>query len=95
MIERQYNTLMNTGFARPARMLASISTKYLSNLLLEYEGNSVELNYSTETIMDVMSLGIKPGAPFNIRAEGIDEQQALQSIEDDFSKMKFIHSFSN
>jgi phosphocarrier protein HPr len=91
MIERQYNMLPSTGFARPARMLVSISTKYFSNLVLEYEGNSVELNYSTETIMDVMSLGIRPGAPFYIRAEGIDESQALQSIEDHFSKMKLIH----
>lgn len=91
MIENQYNLISSTGFARPARMLVSISTKFLSNLVIEYEGMSVELNYSPETIMDLMSMEIRPGAPFNIRAEGTDELQALQYIEDHFSKMKLIH----
>ncbi len=91
MIEKQYNIISSTGFARPARMLGSISTKYLSNLVIEYEGMSVELNYSSETIMDVMSLEIRPGAPFTIRAEGIDEYKALQYIEEYFTKMKLIH----
>jgi phosphocarrier protein HPr len=91
MIEKQYNIISNTGFARPARMLVSTSTKYLSNLVLKYEGMSVELNYSPETIMDIMSLEIRPGAPFNVRAEGTDELQALQYIEDHFSKMNLIH----
>lgn len=80
----------NTGFARPARMLVSITTTYLSKLVLEYEGIAVELKYSAQSIMDVMSLGIRPGSPFNIRAEGIDAYKALQSIEDHFSKMKVI-----
>ncbi|MBT2653994.1 HPr family phosphocarrier protein [Bacillus sp. ISL-18] len=89
MIERQY-ILSSTGFARPARMLIGISNKYLSKLVLEYKGISVELNYSLDSIMDVMSLGIIPGAQFIIRAEGIDEDQALQLIDDHFSKMKLI-----
>ena len=90
MIEKQFNIMPNTGFARPARMLVSISAKYLSKLVLEYEGIAVELIYSAQSIMDVMSLGIRPGSPFHIRAEGIDAYQALQSIEDHFSKMKVI-----
>lgn len=76
MIEKQFNILPNTGFARPARMLVSISAKYLSKLVLEYEGMAVELTYSAQSIMDVMSLGIRPGETFNIRAEGIDAYQA-------------------
>ena len=91
MIEKQFNIVSSTGFARPATMLVSISNKYLSKLVLEYEGITVELNYSPDSIKDVMSLGIRPGAPFMIRAEGIDQYQALQSIEDHFSKMKLIN----
>ncbi|MDF2791568.1 MAG: hypothetical protein K0S80_4670, partial [Neobacillus sp.] len=30
MIEKKYNILPTTGFARPARVLVSISAKYLS-----------------------------------------------------------------
>ncbi|WP_160720584.1 HPr family phosphocarrier protein [Bacillus sp. USDA818B3_A] len=89
MIERQY-ILSSTGFARPARVLVGSSNKYLSKLVLEYEGITVELNYSLDSIMDVMSLGIRPGAQFIIKADGIDEDQALQLIEDHFSKMKVI-----
>ncbi|MDF2791470.1 MAG: HPr family phosphocarrier protein, partial [Neobacillus sp.] len=70
--------------------LVSISAKYLSRLVLEYEGIAVELTYSAQSILDVMSLEIMPGETFNIRAEGIDEYQALRSIEDYFSKMKVI-----
>lgn len=91
MIEKQYNLISSTGFARPASIIVSISNKYLSKLVLEYEGISVELNYSPDSIMDVLSLGIRPGDQFNVRAEGIDELQALQSIEDHFSKMKLIN----
>jgi phosphocarrier protein HPr len=72
-------------------MLVSISNRYLSKLVLEYEGNSVELQYTPDTLMDVMSLGIRPGAQFSVRAEGIDEYQALQSIEDQLSEMKLIN----
>jgi phosphocarrier protein HPr len=90
MNEKQYHIMSNTGFARPARMLVSISAIFLSKLVLEYEGIAVELEYSAQSIMDVMSLGIRPGDPFHIRAEGIDSYKALQSIEDHFSKMKVI-----
>ncbi|WP_117170103.1 HPr family phosphocarrier protein [Paraliobacillus sediminis] len=90
MIERKYNIISITGFARLASVLAITSSKYVSKIVLEYEGSSVALNYSPESIMDVMSLGIRPGAPFNIRVEGIDELEALQSIDDHFSKMKLI-----
>jgi phosphocarrier protein len=91
MIEKQYSIISSTGFARPASMLVSIAYKYLSKLVLEYEGKSVELNSSPDSIMDIMSLGIRPGAQFILRVEGIDEHQALQSIEDHFSKMKLIN----
>jgi phosphocarrier protein HPr len=91
MIEKQYNLISSTGFARPAKILVSVSNKYLSKLGLDYDGTSVELNYTPETLMDVMSLGIRPGAQFNIRSEGIDEHQALQSIEDHFRKMKLTN----
>jgi phosphocarrier protein HPr len=87
MIEKQYTIRLSTGFARPASMLARISHQYVSKLALEYEGSSVELNGLPDSIMEVMSLGIRSGAPFRIRAEGIDELQVLQSIEDNFSKM--------
>jgi phosphocarrier protein HPr len=90
MIEKQFNILSRTGFARPASMLVSISNKYLSKLVFEFEGTSVELNYSPDSIMDVMSLEIRPGDEFNIRAEGIDEDEAVQRIEECLREMTLI-----
>jgi phosphocarrier protein HPr len=87
MIEKQYTIRSSTGFARPASMLARISHQYVSKLALKYEESSVELNELPDSIMEMMSLGIRPGAPFSIRAEGIDELQAVQAIEDNISKM--------
>jgi phosphocarrier protein HPr len=91
MIKKQYNLKSSTGFARPANILVRVSNKHVSNLFIEYEGISIKLNYTAESLTGVMSLGIGPGAPFAIRAEGIDEHQALQSIEDYFRKMELIN----
>ena len=91
MIETHYNFISSTGFVRPAKLLVHVSNTHLSKLVLEYNGNSVEVNYSPESLMDVMSLEIIPGAQFTIRAEGVDEYQALQSIEEQFKKMKLIN----
>ncbi|MEH7097221.1 HPr family phosphocarrier protein [Neobacillus vireti] len=91
MIEKHYTIKSSTGFARPARILVEISNKYLSKLVLEYKRNSVELNYSLHSVMEVMSLGIIPGSQFIIRAKGVDAHQVLQLIEDHFNKMDLIN----
>ncbi|MED4224596.1 HPr family phosphocarrier protein [Neobacillus cucumis] len=91
MIEKQYKIIASTGFARPANLILSVADKFTSNLCLEFQGTTVELNYTVESIMDIMSLRIIPGAPFQIRAEGIDEQQALESIEEHLRNRRFIH----
>ncbi|WP_247747041.1 HPr family phosphocarrier protein [Alkalihalobacillus sp. BA299] len=88
MIEKQFKIIMSTGFARPATLLIKVACKFTSKIYLEYQGKSVDLKNSPKSIMDVMSLGIRPGAQFNIRADGIDEHQALQSIEKHLNKEK-------
>ncbi|MGN7374234.1 HPr family phosphocarrier protein [Bacillus halotolerans] len=42
-----------------------------------------------KSLIDVMSLGIKPNTHIRIRANGVDENQALQAIEDHLQKNKF------
>lgn len=88
MIKKQFQITAITGFARPAALLASVASKFTSKICLEYHGKTVNLKNSAESLMDLMSLGIRPGTPFTIRAEGMDEQQAIQSIEDHLSKKK-------
>ncbi|MEK4826873.1 HPr family phosphocarrier protein [Niallia sp. FSL W8-0951] len=87
MIEKQYHFSAIIGLARLASTLVRISNKHLSKVVVEYKGITVELDYTLESIMDVMSLDIRPGDLFHIRFVGIDEVQALQLIEDQFGRM--------
>ncbi|MGE1114979.1 HPr family phosphocarrier protein [Priestia megaterium] len=86
MIEKQYKIIADTGFAHTATFLVSVACKFTSTILLEYRGRSVNLKNSTKSLMDTMSLAIMPESYITIRAEGIDEHQALQLIEDYLNK---------
>ncbi|MGW9102620.1 HPr family phosphocarrier protein [Priestia megaterium] len=94
MIEKQYKIIAHTGFARTATFLVSVACRFTSTILLEYGGRSVNLKNSTKSLMDTMSLAIMPGSYITIRAEGIDEHQALQSIEDYLNKKKLVQEDS-
>lgn len=82
MIKKQYKMTKVTGFARPATQLVSLAHTFTSDIFLEYQGETVNLQKSTKSIIDILSLGIRPGTKFDIKAIGIDEVQAIQSIED-------------
>ena len=85
MITKQYHMNSKTGFARPATLLVQISRKFTSRISLEYQRKSIELKYSTNSIMDILSLCIRPNSVINIKAEGIDEQDALKTIDNLFN----------
>ena len=80
LTEMQFNIIAITGFARPACLLVSSASMFQSRIFLEYKNRSVNLKDCPFAIMEVMSLEIKPGSYFKVRAEGIDEQEALQTI---------------
>jgi phosphocarrier protein len=54
------------------------ASKFEADIQLEYKGKKVNL----KSIMGVMSLGIGQGAEITISAEGGDEANALQSLEE-------------
>ncbi|KJJ41897.1 phosphocarrier protein HPr [Bacillus subtilis] len=95
MVEKQYTIIASTGFARTATLLVRAACKFRSHMFLLYEGESVDLKNSPKSLIDVMSLGIKPGTHIKIRAEGIDEEQALQVIEDQLGRSGFTESESS
>lgn len=64
--------------ARPATMVVNKAGKYQSDVQLEYKGKSVNL----KSIMGVMSLGVAKGAEVTISAEGKDEDEAVQGLEE-------------
>ncbi|WP_025729847.1 phosphocarrier protein HPr [Atopobacter phocae] len=83
MEKREFHVVAETGIhARPATLLVQAASKYASDINLEYKGKSVNL----KSIMGVMSLGVGQGADVVITAEGDDEVEAIQGIEETMKK---------
>ncbi|MBO0600542.1 phosphocarrier protein HPr [Sporosarcina sp. E16_3] len=79
MVEKQFIITDEQGIhARPASILVSTATKFKSEINLIYNDKNVNL----KSILGVMSLGIGLGAEFIISATGIDEQDALNELEE-------------
>ncbi|WP_341323752.1 phosphocarrier protein HPr [Solibacillus sp. FSL H8-0523] len=78
MENQTYTVLAESGIhARPATGLVQIASEYASELTVEYKEKKANL----KSILGVMSLGIGQGASFSIHAEGTDEQEAIEAIE--------------
>ncbi|KKK34381.1 phosphocarrier protein HPr [Mesobacillus campisalis] len=79
MAEKNFKVVAETGIhARPATLLVQAASKFDSEVQLEYKEKKVNL----KSIMGVMSLGIGQGADIKIIAEGSDEADALNTIEE-------------
>lgn len=79
MVQKQFKVVAETGIhARPATLLVQAASKFDSEIHLEYKEKKVNL----KSIMGVMSLGIGQGADIAISAEGSDEQDALNTLEE-------------
>ncbi|MCY9176231.1 HPr family phosphocarrier protein [Bacillus inaquosorum] len=90
MIKKQFTIIKETGFARPATLLVSLSHRFTSDIFLKYRGKTVNLKHSPKSIMDIMGLGIKPGTQIYIQANGADEAQAIQYIKDYLIKRDYV-----
>ena len=78
MVEKQFKVIDATGIhARPASMLVSVANKFQSEIKIIHNEKEVNL----KSILGVMSLGIGLGEEFKISAEGSDEQDALDALE--------------
>lgn len=62
--------------ARPAAMLVQEAMRYKSRITLEAAGKKAD----GKSILQVLSLGVKAGQEITVRADGQDENQALQSL---------------
>ncbi len=79
MLQKQFKVVAETGIhARPATVLVQAASKFDSEIHLEYKEKKVNL----KSIMGVMSLGIGQGAEIAITADGSDEQDALNTLEE-------------
>ena len=83
MEKREFTITSETGIhARPATILVQAASKFSSGITLSYEGKSVNL----KSIMGVMSLGVGQNAKVTITANGDDEKEALDTVEETMKK---------
>jgi phosphocarrier protein HPr len=83
MVEKSFKVTAETGIhARPATLLVQTASKFDSEIHLEYKDKKVNL----KSIMGVMSLGVGQGADIKIIAEGSDEADAINSLDETLKK---------
>ena len=83
MEKKDFHVVAETGIhARPATLLVQAASKFNSDINLEYKGKSVNL----KSIMGVMSVGVGQGSDVVISAEGADEKEAIEAIEETMKK---------
>ena len=63
--------------ARPAGLLVKESTKFTSDIEIEFNGKSAD----AKKIFAVMSMGIKKGDVITVIANGADEKDASETLE--------------
>ena len=85
MIEKSIKIQLNGGLeARPVAMLVQVARKHESSVYIMSEGRKV----NAKSIMGMMSLALDTGESVTVSADGKDEQQAIQSIEEYLSGSK-------
>ncbi|MEH7084923.1 HPr family phosphocarrier protein [Neobacillus drentensis] len=78
MIQKNVIVKLKTGLqSRPAALFVQEANKFLSNIFV-LQGNK-KLN--AKSVMGIMSLGLKPGARITITAEGPDELEAVEQLD--------------
>ena len=70
--------------ARPVALLVQVASQYESEIHLESEGRTV----NAKSIMGMMTLGLASGEKVVVTANGKDEAEAIQKIEEYLSATK-------
>lgn len=77
MIERDVTVNNRAGIhARPAALIVQTAGKYDSHILFTKDGEEI----NAKSIMGIITLGAAYGSVISIRAEGSDEQDAVDAL---------------
>lgn len=77
MLSKTVEVRNSTGLhARPAACLVKAVKKFSCKVTLHYEGNDI----NATSMMNIMRAGIKGGKTVEIRCEGDDENEAIQTL---------------
>ncbi|KMY43139.1 phosphocarrier protein Chr [Bacillus sp. FJAT-27916] len=83
MVEKQVTVHLKTGLqARPAAQFVQKASSFSSEIYI-IEGDK---KVNVKSIMGLMSLAISSGSTITLAADGSDEEQALQSLEEFLKK---------
>lgn len=83
MTKREITIRLQSGLeARPVAMLVQVASQYESEIYLESGGRTV----NAKSIMGMMTLGLDMGQKVVVSANGADEQEAVQNIENYLSR---------
>lgn len=78
MVEKNFGVIDEAGLhARPAALLVNVANEFASEIKINYKEKTANL----KSILGVMGLGIPSGVEFKISAEGIDEQEAIDKLQ--------------
>ncbi len=87
MIRKPITIGISNGLeARPIAMLVQVASQYASNIYLESEAKKV----NAKSIMGMMSLGLDVGESITVSVDGVDEEEAMKSIEEYLSKKEEV-----
>ncbi len=79
MIEKSIKIQLNGGLeARPVAILVQVASQHESSVYIKSEGKKV----NAKSIMGMMSLALGTGEFVTVSADGKDEEEAMQSIEE-------------
>lgn len=79
MITKNMTIELKQGLnARPVAVFVQVASQFDSSIFVEYENKKV----NAKSIMGMMTLGLAAGENVTVSAEGKDETEAIQSIEE-------------
>ena len=85
MMEKTVTIQLTEGLqARPVAMLVQVASQYESSVYIETDGKKV----NAKSIMGMMSLALGSGEAVKVIADGKDEEEAIQSMEEYLSGKK-------
>ena len=73
--------------ARPVALLVQVASQFESNIYVEVEDKKV----NAKSIMGMMTLSIAPGEEVTIITKGVDEEEAMNKIEEYLTTSKYTY----
>jgi phosphocarrier protein len=72
--------------ARPASKITNIASKYKSEIFFNLDGKQV----NAKSLINLMSLGVRANNKIQVIVKGLDEEIAIQAIENILRETKLI-----